>query len=137
MISNVAVPGKALDGYLKRVAPEARDNYTCRNQQPWWGYKPHPMPEILYNPGFVKQCPRFVDNRIGAIAVGSVFGIHALKGISRRKLIKELSALNFRERLISYANILRRVEVNQMNTVINETLKKVAKAKRGKINGKA
>lgn len=137
LISNSQTPGKALRGYLKRVTEGLRDNYTCRNQNPWWGYKSHPVPEILYNPGFVKSSPQFIDNRIGAIAVGSVFGIHALKGISRRRLIEELSAINFQKRLISYANILRRVEVNQMNTVINEIIKKAGKAKQSGTNGKA
>ena len=136
LISNTATPSKALGGYLKRVAKELRDNYTCRNQNPWWGYKPHPAPEILYNPGFVKLSPQFVDNRIGAIAVGSVFGIHALKGIPRRKLIEKLSAINFRGRLVGYANILRRVEVNQMNTVIKKILERLYKEKQGGISGK-
>ena len=137
LINNSATPSKALQGYLKRVAKELRDNHTCRNQNPWWGYKPHPAPEILYNPGFVKSSPQFIDNRIGAIAVSSVFGIHKLKGISRRKLIQELNSINFKKRLISYANVLRRVEVNQMNTVINEIIKRVAQENRGKTNGKA
>lgn len=137
LINNTATPGNALRGYLENVPEELRNNYTCRNQNPWWGYKSHQAPEILYNPGFVKSSPQFVDNRIGAIAVGAVFGIHALKGISRLRMIKELSAINFKKRLISYANVLRRVEVNQMNTVINEIIKKVGKVKGRKSNGKS
>ena len=137
LINNTATPGRELRGYLEHVPEEARNNYTCRNQNPWWGYSSHPAPEVLYNPGFVKSSPQFVDNRIGAIAVGSVFGIHALKGISRPRLIEELGAINFKKRLISYASILRRVEVNQMNTVINEIIEKVGKAKGRKSNGKA
>jgi len=122
LISNNPSPSDRLKGYLKRVPLEVRNNYTCNQQSPWWNYLAHQAPEILYNPGFVERAPQFIDNRYSVIAVGSAFGIHSLNGISRSALIAELSQFDFKSRLISYAKVLRRVEVNQMNTVLNEII---------------
>lgn len=124
LINADPTPSAALMGYLNKVPDELISNATCSNQTPWWSYKEHDVPTILYNPGIVAKTPQFVENQANAIAVGSVFGIHSLSGISKRFLRSELSKVNFRDRLVSYAKVLRRVEVNQMNTVINEVLKK-------------
>jgi len=122
LIKNTTEPSKALRGYLDSVPVERRSNYTCRRQTPWWKYNMPSIPDIVYNPGFVKRAPQFIDNQVGAVAVGSVFGIHNVRGISKLSLIDQLLAFEFRSRLISYAKILRRVEVNQMNTVINHII---------------
>jgi len=120
----------ALCGYLANIPVEKRNNYTCANQFPWYKYSPHPIPKILISSGFVNFGPKVIINEIGASAIGSVFGVHTGKSISLPNLRAHLRAINFESRLVAHARTLKKIEVKQFNSVLNQWNKFHGKAPR-------
>ena len=120
--SDVVPLSSELLAYLDVVPTALRNNATCNLRPIWWEYKAHPAPQILYGSGFTKKGPKFLTNPISAVAVGSVQGIHRIKGIGKTKLAKKLREFNFNERVVSHANKLRKIEVNQMNGIVQEII---------------
>jgi hypothetical protein len=113
-----------LDAYLNSVPESARDTYTCRNQTPWFNYLPHPVPQMLFGSGFTKFGPKVLINSMGAHAVGSVWGIHCGNPLPKRKLQRYLLAMNFESRIVPHAKTLKKVEVKQLNSVLNRFMAK-------------
>lgn len=113
-------PSKQLLAYLGKVPKEDRNNYTCNHQQPWWNYKPHQPAAIIYSSSFTAWGPKFVENKINAIALGSVHGIHDVQKSKIKNLLKELSSINFEKQIIHHSGSLKKIEVNQMNTILQE-----------------
>ncbi len=109
----------ALDTYLGAVPEQDRRTYTCRNQTPWFKYLPHPVPQVLFGSGFTKFGPKVLLNPVGACAVGSVWGIHAKYELPLRRLQTHLLAINFEKRVVAHAKTLKKVEVKQLNAVLN------------------
>ncbi|WP_127025291.1 Eco57I restriction-modification methylase domain-containing protein [Rheinheimera mangrovi] len=122
LITPTVTPSEELKTYLDSVSAEDRDTYTCRNQSPWWCYRAHPVPDLLYGSGFTKHGPKIFINEIGAVAVGAVHGIHKVKGISKIQLRKALRTFEFESRIVSHSGVLKKIEVNQMNSVIGTIL---------------
>ena len=109
----------ALNAYLEAVPEKERQTYTCRNQTPWFRYLPHPVPQILFSSGFTKFGPKVLVNFAGAHAVGSVWGIHAKNKLPLRRLQAHLLEINFEEQVVAHAKTLKKVEVKQLNAVLN------------------
>jgi hypothetical protein len=109
----------ALNAFLESVSAKDRNTYTCRNQTPWFKYHPHPVPQLLFSSGFTKFGPKVLVNTIGAQAVGSVWGIHAKKKLPRRRLQAHLLKIDFEKQVVAHAKTLKKVEVKQLNTVLN------------------
>jgi hypothetical protein len=110
---------KTLDAYLESVPPKARQNYTCQHQTPWFKYLPHPVPQILFSSGFTEFGPKVMVNSILARAVGSVWGIHAKSKLPLRRLQAFLLKINFEKRVVAHAESLKKIEVKQLNAVLN------------------
>jgi Eco57I restriction-modification methylase len=110
---------KALDVYLDAVPKKDRQTYTCRSQKPWFNYKPHPVPEVLFSSGFTKFGPKVLVNSVGARAVGSAWGIHSKRRLPLRSLQAHLLELDFEKRVVAHAKTLKKVEVGQLNAVLN------------------
>ena len=115
---------KSLNNYLDHVPKNLRETSTCRNQNPWYKYTPHPSPKILYGSGFTTFGPKFLINKVNAIAVGSVHGIHFKIKVSKKYLVEYLTEINFGKRVVSHAGVLKKVEVKQMNGILNKYLLK-------------
>jgi hypothetical protein len=113
-----------LNAYLDHVPIAARQNYTCQNQDPWFNYRTHPVPRILFSSGFTQFGPKILVNVICAQAVGSVSGIHGGKRISLRRLQKYLLRINFESCVVAHAKKLKKVEVKQLNAVLNAFVEK-------------
>jgi hypothetical protein len=109
----------ALNAYLEAVPEKERQNYTCRNRSPWFKYRPHPVPKILFSSGFTKFGPKVVVNSVGAYAVGSVWGIHSEDRLPLRRLQTCLLRINFEKQIVAHAKSLKKVEVKQLNTVLS------------------
>lgn len=109
-----------LDGYLASVPKAKRDNYTCRNQKPWYNFLPHPIPQLLISSGFTKFGPKVLVNSVGACAVGSVFGIHGEGWLPLRCLQRHLLTIDFEKQVVPHAKTLKKVEVKQFNAVLND-----------------
>lgn len=108
-----------LNAYLEAVPEKDRQTYTCRHQTPWFNYLPHPVPMILFSSGFTKFGPKVLVNSVGAHAVGSVWGIHAENNLPVRRLQVHLLGINFERQVVAYAKTLKKVEVKQLNAVLN------------------
>jgi hypothetical protein len=116
-----------LNAYLDSVPAKARQTYTCRNQTPWFKYLPHPVPQILFSSGFTEFGPKVLINSVGACAVGSVWGIHAKNQLPLRRLQTHLLKVNFEKRVVAHAKTLKKVEVKQLNTVLNAFVRRERK----------
>jgi len=108
-----------LNAYLESVPAKARQTYTCQNQTPWFKYLPHPVPQILFSSGFTKFGPKVLVNSVGAHAVGSVWGIHSKTRLPVRRLQSHLLGINFERQVVAHAKTLKKVEVKQLNAVLN------------------
>lgn len=113
---------KTLEGYLNGVASADHDNYTCNTREPWYRYTPHPSPTLLVSSGFVKFGPKVMINSVGAIAVGSVYGVHTASTVSARRLRNYLASVNFEQRVVPHAAKLKKIEVKQLNGVLKAFL---------------
>lgn len=111
-------PSKELVEYLESIPFEERDNYTCNHQSPWWCYKAHNAPDLIYGSGFTEFGPRVYVNGVGAVVLGTVHGIHEVKGIGKYQLLDKLMTFNFETKLVSHSGVLKKIEVNQMNAVL-------------------
>ena len=109
----------ALNAYLESVPLAKRDNYTCRNQTPWFNFSPHPVPQLLFGSGFVRFGPKVLINHAHVRAVGSVWGIHAKRKLPAGQLQTYLRGMNFERRVVPHARTLKKVEVKQLNGVLN------------------
>jgi len=110
---------RRLDTYLAAVPAKERRTYTCRHQEPWFNYVPHPIPQVLFGSGFATAGPKVLLNSVGACAVGSVWGIHSKGRLPLRRLQAELLQIDFESRVVAHAKTLRKVEVRQLNGVLN------------------
>lgn len=108
-----------LNAYLVAVPEKDRQTYTCQNQSPWFNYQPHPVPQMLFSSGFTRFGPKVLVNSVGARAVGSVWGIHATHRLPLRRLQTYLLKINFENRVVAHAKTLKKVEVRQLNAVLN------------------
>lgn len=117
--SHLAKRSHRLDAYLGAVPEEKRQTYTCEHQDPWFKYTPHPPPELLLGSGFTGLGPKVLLNSVGACAVGSVWGIHSGVGLGLRRLQTYLLRIDFAPRVVPHAKTLRKVEIRQLNGVLN------------------
>jgi len=108
----------ALRAYLAAVPADKRATYTCQNQVPWFKYRPHPTPQVLFSSGFTSFGPKVLINTVGARAVGSVWGIHAEQQLPVRRVQRFLLGVNFERRVVAHAEKLKKVEVRQLNGVL-------------------
>lgn len=108
-----------LRAYLNNVPAKLRDTWTCRNQTPWFRFRPHPKPQMLLGSGFTRFGPKVLVNTVGARAVGSVWGIHAKRLLRTRKLQQHLLGLDIEKRVVAHARQLKKIEVKQLNALLN------------------
>ena len=108
-----------LKAYLEAVPAKLRDTWTCHNQTPWYKFSPHPTPQLLVGSGFTSYGPKVVVNSVGALAVGSVWGIHSARRLPGRKLQQHLYGIDVEKRVVAHASKLKKIEVKQLNSLLN------------------
>lgn len=109
--------------YFQKISNEDKDTWTCNNREVWWKYPSVNPPKILYSSSFTVYGPKIVVNRINAIAVNSAFGIYInSKSCRIHEFIDFLKSYDFESRIVNHAGKLKRIEVNQMNSVIKKFL---------------
>lgn len=109
---------KQLQGYLRSVPKEYTETSTCTSRETWWKYKAFPVPRALYGSGFRGKGPKFLDNPVGAANLGSVHGLLGRGHGDFQSLLEYLRGVDFRARTVHHARTLVKVEVNQMNHVV-------------------
>jgi hypothetical protein len=107
-----------LDRYLKSVGTAWKRYTTCTIRKVWWQYRNHAVPQLLVSSGFVESSPKILVNEVRAMAVGSVYGVHHEDALESTCLAERLRRYDFRKRVVSHANDLRKIEIGQLNTVL-------------------
>jgi predicted RNA methylase len=113
-----------LKRYLLSTNDDAWQRYsTCTSREIWWRYRPHPAPALLIASGFTTKGPKALLNQVGAVAVGSVYGV-LLGGAAElsQTLLTRLRDYDFRRRLVHHSNGLKKIEVRQLNAVLADLL---------------
>ena len=121
--SNGSRINSRVKAYLGTIPAADRQTYTCLNQDPWYAFETAPIPDLLFHSGFTEFGPKVLINSIGAQSVGSVYGIHCGQRVSLRTLQSYLVNFNFEKRVVAHAKSLKKVEVQQLNSVLADWLK--------------
>jgi hypothetical protein len=69
--------------------------------------------------GFTSFGPKVLINEVGAVAVGSVYGIHSDAAFKVRAVRSQLRSMNFERRVVAHAKQLKKIEVRQLNGILN------------------
>lgn len=109
-----------LQTYFNSIPKSDRDTWTCNKRETWWKYPIVKPPTFLYSSAFTKYGPKIVVNRINAIAVNSAFGIYTTSKVNLYKMTDYIKKFDFESRIVNHSGRLKRIEVNQMNSVIQE-----------------
>lgn len=117
--SHDAILSTTLRAYLDSVPPGLRDTWTCRNQDPWYRFRPHPKPYLLVGSGFTRYGPKVLINTVGAYAVGSVWGVHSVARPPMQRLRQHLQGMNLEKRVVAHAQQLKKIEIKQLNALLN------------------
>jgi SAM-dependent methyltransferase len=114
--------------YFNSVPFEKRNTWTCNNRKTWWKFHSVTAPSILYSSSFRDHSPKTIINDINAIAVNAAFGIYVYdQNISLSNMVEYIKSFDFESRIVDYAGKLKKIEVNQMNGVLNQYVKKVSR----------
>jgi hypothetical protein len=113
-------PSGALRAYLNAVPAKEYQTSTCLERRDWWRFKMPPIPPILMSMSFKGRFPKGVKNVIAARAVGGVCGIYNIDKTRSIKLMNGLDGLDIRKRIVAHSNGLRKIEINQLNSLLNE-----------------
>lgn len=123
LINPVGKPSQALAAYLASASEKTLNCYTCINRAEWWRFNlPSPV-EILYASGFKGSRPKFFANDVRAIHVGSVHGIYLSEKRITRDLLEKLREIEISDQIIPLAKGFMKVEVNQMNGILNQLIR--------------
>ncbi|MFZ3052637.1 MAG: class I SAM-dependent methyltransferase [Sulfuricurvum sp.] len=112
-----------LKQYFDTIPYEDRNTWTCNNRDVWWKYHSVKAPTFLYASAFTEYGPKIVINRMNAISVNSAPGIYANSKVNLYKLLDYIKAYDFESRIVNHSGKLKRIEINQMNSVLQEYIK--------------
>ncbi|WLG51112.1 class I SAM-dependent methyltransferase [Pseudomonas sp. FP1742] len=113
-----------LTRYLSGINEPAWARYsTCTARKIWWRYRAHPAPALLVASGFTQKRPKVLVNEVGAVAVGSVYGVLIDETLNlARMMFDKLRDYDFHRRLVHHSNGLKKIEVRQLNAVLADLL---------------
>lgn len=112
-----------LKAYLDSIDEQEWGKFsTCTNRPIWWKYRIHPCGKLLVASGFTNFGPKIVRNSANVIALGSVYAIITKKLEYLRLLESQLRKKNFEVQVVSHSNNLKKIEIRQLNSVINDIL---------------
>lgn len=81
------------------------------------------VPDILIATSFKGETPKFTLNAVGARAVGGVAGIFDISVDGQKTFVSEIAKLDIRDRIVAHANGLRKIEINQLNSLLADMFK--------------
>lgn len=116
-------PSPRLRGYLDNVPESAYQTATCLNRDDWWRFQmPPAVPQILIAQAFKGSTPKAVLNDVDAYAVGGVAGIYNVAKGRSAELVTKLKATQLHDRVVPYAKQMCKLEINQMNALLNDLM---------------
>ena len=111
-------PSSVLQGYLDTVPLAACQTATCLEREHWWKFRMPPVPQLLVAQAFKGTFPKAVRNCENARAVGGVCGIYDIGEEQIRRFLHGLGGLDLRDRIVSHSNGFRKIEINQLNSLL-------------------
>lgn len=109
----------ALEAYIASVPEEKVNTQTCLSRDKWWSFTIPTAPDLLIATGFRGSFPKAVINTCGAVAVGGVAGVYGASQARRRSILQSISQTNLDGSIVPHSNGLRKLEINQLNTVLD------------------
>lgn len=113
-------PHALLEGYLTRIPRATRENYTCTARKLWWKFEVPEAADLLYASGFKGRAPKMLRNEVGAVHVGAIHGVYCRPKSQTSALQARLVAFDFASKVVPLSNGFLKIEVNQMNAVLNQ-----------------
>ena len=113
-------PSSILSSYLSDIPAEQYQTSTCLERDTWWQFKMPPVPGVLMAQSFKGEFPKGVRNVVGARAVGRVSGIYNVTEEHIATIVGGLDGEDIRDRVVAHSNGLRKIEINQLNTLLLE-----------------
>jgi hypothetical protein len=112
-----------LKAYLNDIPESKYQTSTCLSRKKWWEFKMPDVPSILVATGFRGARPKAVVNEIRARAVGSVCGAYGLTKTQSVRVVKGVRSVDLSGRIVPHSNGLKKLEVNQLNTLLELLVK--------------
>ncbi len=109
-----------LESYLEGIPVVLRSTSTCLSRTPWYRYRLFDSPDLFVSSGFVGSAPKSLANSVGAYAVGAVHGVYNVPFEMREALQDFLSRSKVSTRVVAHSGKLRKLEIRQLNTILNE-----------------
>lgn len=119
-------PSSALAAYLSAVPECDYQTTTCLERSEWWNFKMPPVPNMLMAQSFKGEFPKAVRNLVCARAVGGVAGIYNVDNAQAERLANGLGGMDIRDRVVAHSNGLRKIEINQLNTLLKQAFESEA-----------
>lgn len=120
LINTLLEPSKELRKYLEGCKPTEDMTVTCKIRDEWWKFTMPSVPSVLSASAFAGQRPKMVANKVGAVAVGGVIGIYGVEKNSQEAFVAMFENLDLSGRIVPHSNGFTKVEINQMNALIEE-----------------
>lgn len=124
LLQTNGTPSARLQAYLDSVPKSERDTATCNSRDDWWRFTMPEIPGVLVATGFRGSRTKAVVNAFGVRAVGSVAGIYGVKRTEQAGFAKRLGAKRVGDRVVSHSHGLRKLEINQLNSLIHSDEKR-------------
>ena len=118
LVKTDVTPSARLQGYLSSVDPADYQTATCLSRADWWRFKMPEASSILVSSGFRGSRPKALINEVRAHAVGGVSGIYGVSQQQTRELIHFLHSLDLTNTIVSHSTGLKKLEINQLNTLL-------------------
>lgn len=123
LIRSDRTPSPYLQAYLDSVPVADYQTATCLERAEWWKFRLPPIATLLMSMSF-RDSPKVVKNAIKACAVGGVCGVYNVNAKQARVLASRLAKPDVRSRIVAHSNGLRKIEINQLNGLLQETFGK-------------
>jgi hypothetical protein len=109
-----------LRAYIDKVPGSEVATATCLARENWWTFAMPSEPQLFVATGFTGDRPKSVVNKCGAVAVGGVAGIYGVSKKNVAPILAALQQLELNTRVVAHANGLKKLEINQLNTLLDE-----------------
>lgn len=114
-------PSPRLQAYLDGIDASRYQTATCLGREDWWRFPmPAATPAVLVSQAFTGTAPKAVINEVRAVAVGGVAGVYDVTPSQAAALVGQMRSLRLQDRLVPYAKQMRKVEINQLNSLLLE-----------------
>lgn len=126
LIRSDRAPSRDLQLYLDSIQLADRSTATCLHRETWWKFMMPQVPKALISMGFRTSSPKCLMNDIGAHAVGGVAGIYCKSRVQADRARKIIREFNFQGRMVPYSTGLLKLEINQLNGILDDEMRSVA-----------